>query len=292
MSNFGLAPFSPSPFGGPGLITILGVLPAAANEVIVVFDKRPRADDPGAFDSATNPKNWTVTPIDPTIPSTDVPGLSYVPKGKIVPTRTQLVASASQDEDDPTQIHIFLDSRLENLVEYEVEALPSVIGEDCEVLVGPTVFQFFGLRPGPARRSRFVQEDRFRDWDNDFFPRDRPGATWRLEDSGDIALQDADKSLRKRLLRRILSNPAAFAHLPDYGTNTRIKSLIKTGQVQALANAAQQQAAQEPDVLQAATTARVVNESAGGAVVALEIFVQRRDARDSRFLFEFPLSGT
>lgn len=292
MSNFGLAPFSPSPFGGPGVIAILGVLPVAANEVIVVFDKRPRADDPGAFDSATNPKNWTLDPIDPTIQSTDVPGQTYLEKGKVVPTRDQLVASAVLDDVDLTRIHVLLDSRMENRVEYELTAFNTIVGEDCEVIAGPTVFMFFGLQPGQPRRARFVQEDRFRDWDNEFFPRDnRPGATWRLEDSGDIGLQDADRSLRKRLLRRLLSNPSAFAHIPGYGTNTRIKGLIRTGQVQALANEAQRQAAQEPDVLQAAATARVLSDVGGGAVVALEIFVQRTDAKDSRFLFEFPLAS-
>ena len=294
MSQFGLAPFGTGngPFGGPGVITIVGVLPVAANELIAVFDKRPTADDPGAFDSSTNLKNWTLTPIDPTIESTTVPGQTYVEKGKIVPTRTQLFADAFQDDDDGTQIHLTLDSRLEDGVVYELEALPAIIGEDCETLVGPTAFEFIGLRPGPSRRARFVQEDRFRDWDNDFFPADpkQPAGTWRLEDSGDIGLQNADKSLRKRILRRILTNPNGFKHLDNYGTNTRIKSLIRTGQVQALANAVQQQVALEPDVAAAAATARIANISGAGAVVALEVFVQRKDSRDSRFLFEFPLT--
>ena len=294
MSQFGIAPFGTGagPFGGPGLITIRGILVAAANEVIVVFDKIPKADDTEAFDSATNIKNWIVSPIDPTIQSTDVPGLTFVPKGKIVPTRTPQLAGSFQDVDDPTQIHLTMDSRMEDRVEYEVEALANIVGDDCETLAGPTVFTFFGLRPGPSRRARFIQEDRFRDWDNDFFPADRkqPEATWRLEDSGDIALQEADKSLRKRILRRILTNRSGFKHLPDYGTDTRIKALIRTGQVQALANAVKESVAQEPDVVQAAATATVREDVGGGAVVVLEIFAQRREAKDRSFLFEFPLT--
>ena len=42
MSQFGALPFgTDSGFGGPGLISILGVVAAAANEILVVFDVIP-----------------------------------------------------------------------------------------------------------------------------------------------------------------------------------------------------------------------------------------------------------
>jgi hypothetical protein len=294
VSQFGLNPFGTEAgaFGGPGLITILGTLPVASNELIMVFDRAPLADDPEGFDSATNVKNWVFAPVDPTIPSTAVPGLVFVPKGEVVPTRTQLIAAAFVDDDDPTQIHLTTDSEMEQAVRYEITAQPAIRGLDCEELVGELELELRALEPGPARVSRFVQEDRFRDWANEFFPADpkQGEATWKLEDSGDIAIHDAEKSLRKRIMRRLLGNRAAFAHLPNYGASRGIKALVRSGDVQALANAAQEQVAQEPDVLQAAATATISNTPSGDVVVALEIFVQRSDARDSRFLFEFPLA--
>lgn len=293
MSQFGLAPFGDDgPLGGPGTISVLGVLPAASNEFIVVFDVAPRADDPEGFDSATNVKNWTLVAVDPTIQSTTIPGLVFIPKGEIVPTRTPKIASAFEDEDDPTQIHLKTDSGLEHNVRYEITMEAPIRGVGCETPFGETTVEFRALEPGPQRVSRFIQEDRFRDWANEFFPADpkQAEATWLLEDSGDIALHNSDKSLRKRIMRRLLGNRASFAHLPNYGAGRGIKALVRSGDVQGLANAAQEQVAQEPDVLQAAVTAQVRTTSTGDVVVALEIFVQREEAKDSRFLFEFPLA--
>lgn len=293
MSSLGTEPYGTTgPFGGPGLISILGVTPVAANEIVVAFDVEPKADDPYAFDTATNVKNWVLSPVDPQIQST-VPGNPpYLPKGSSeVPTRTPLIARAEQDSATVSQIHLFTDSRLETRVLYDLEIQPPIRGKDCEVQSGPTAFQFDALRPGPSRRARFIQEDRYRDWDNSFFPTatNQLAATWKLEDSGDIALHEADASLRKRILRRIVSSPGEFAHLPGYGVGVRVKALAKTGDVQNMANNVAAQVRQEPDVVQASCTAKVDVNVQGGSVILLQVFAERREAKDASFLFEFPL---
>ena len=293
MSQFGIAPFGTSagPFGGPGVVTILSGLPVAANEAVAFFDKVPKTGGPLSFDSATNVRNWTLKAIDPSIPSTTIAGLVFVPDGTVVPTLDPSIVVVEIDDADPTQVHLFMDARLERGVEYEVEINPQVRAIDCETFAGPVTFRFKGLKPGPGRRARFRQQDRFRDWDNSFFPKDpkQPESTWRLEPSGDIALHEEDAALRKRILRRILTQPGEFPHLGrGYGAGIRVKGLARTGEMQTLANSIQIQVRDEPDVLAVGVTA-VLRESFGrGAIVEVSIFVQRREQRDSSFLFEFP----
>lgn len=287
MSRFGLSPFgTDGPFGGPGLFSILGLIPAADNEVVAVFDAAPKADDPEGFDSATNRKNWDLQAVDPTIPSTSS-SRSYVPTGEVVPTRAPVVVQAELVPGVDTQVRLYTDAKLEPRVRYTLEIQPPVRGDACETFSGPTSWGFRGLLLGGQPR-RYPLEDRYRDWANEFFPedQDQPEATWTMESSRDIALHDSERSLRKRVLRRLLSLRSAFVFLPGYGLNPRIKALIRPGMLQQLVNAIPEQVGQEPDVLRAAATA----EEVAGGVVLVQIFVQRREGRDSRFVFGFPLA--
>jgi hypothetical protein len=292
MSAFGLDPFGTgaSAFGGPGLFAILGAIAISANEILVDFDVPMEADGSNAFDSAINPINWALVAVDPTVVSTSDPLLIFVPDGEVVPTRQPFVVDARLGADQ-TQVILGTDAQMEARVRYDITLGPLVRGEACEKLGGPDTLRFRALTPGPPRRARFVQEDRFRDWDNALFPDDptQPESTWRLEATTDIALHDELDSLKKRLLRRMLTPPGEFSHLPNYGVDARLKALATTGQVQSLANIAAEQARQEPDVDDAAATVRLLPQSTGGLLVEVELFVRRRAQQDTRFLFQIPV---
>ena len=293
MSQFGVQPFGGEAgvFGGPGLLTILNVVPIAANEAIVFFDEYPKVGSPLAFDAVTNLRNWTLSAVDPTIPSTDIAGLVFIPRGEVVPTVFPQIVRTKVDVDDETQVHLFTDSKMESRVRYDVEINPLVRGDQCQTFAGPTTWRFRALQPGPRRQARFVQEDRYRDWDNSFFPSDakQPEATWRLGPDGDIALHSEDEALRKRILRRILAAPGDYPHLgPGYGAGIRVKAMARTGAMQNMANTIADQVRREPDVQAAAVTAQLRSDVANEQIVQVEVFVQRREQRDARFLFEFP----
>jgi len=287
MSIFGIAPFGTEdgPFGGFGLITILGVLPVSVNEFIVVFDKAPLADDAEGYNSATNVRNWLLVAVDPTITATD--GSTHVPKGEVAPTLEPTLADAFVDEDDDTQIHLRTHVRLEAQVRYNVTALQPIEGADCEAFVGPDTFEFRARIPGPPLVPRFVQEDRFRDWSNDPFPRDpkQPESTWLIDATGDIDLHDEDDGLRKRVFRRLLAARGGFTHLPTYGVGPKIKSMARSGELQSLANDVAEQIRQEPDVEAAGADVTIVSDPGGNSIVQVEVFVSRREQRDSRFVF-------
>lgn len=290
MSIFGVSPFGTAagPFGGPGIITILGVLPVGINEAIVVFDKPPLADDSEGFNSATNTKNWDIEAIDPSIPSTSDPSIIYIPPKEVVPTYDPGVGACELDDEDATQIHVFTEGPMEPRVRYKIMVQPSVEGADCETLAGVDTFEFQAPSRGPRRASRFVQEDRYRDLDMQFFPVDEKQAqgTWRHEPSGDIAIQDGEASLKKRVIRRILTTRGAFAHLPNYGIDPMVKSLARSGNIQALINDIAEQVRQEPDVSQVGVSAE---RSSTPGLLDLAIYIRRRELFDVRFTFQMSL---
>lgn len=294
MSAYGIKPFgvAPGAFGGPGLVTILGLLPSGSNELIAVFDAEPLADDPFGFDSATNPKNWTLSAVDPRIPSTADPTDLYLEPGDVVPSVYPSIFSAYVDEDDETQIHLVTDVSLERGVRYQLEAQPPIRGAACEELTGVTVLEIRGLGIGAPARPRFVQVEVFRDLAYQFISRDRstPPQNYRLTSAGDIALQSAEESLRKRLHRRIHTRPGGFAHLPGYGLNPGVKRLARTGELQRLANEAAAQALLEPDVEAAAATVEMITGADGDSAIQIRLRVKPA-ARETRvYLYEQPIS--
>jgi hypothetical protein len=291
VSLFGLRPFgTESPFGGPGSIAIIGATSIGTHEILVDFDQTPETFDPAGQRSATNTDNWTLTAIDPRIESTADPTVLYNPDRLPVPTRDPLLIAADWSRLAPTQIILAVDSALERGVEYDLEIQPVVEGDACEALAGVTTWRFGAVGQGPPPRARIIQLDRYRDWANEFFPSraDQPESTWTITSNRDIALHDGIDSLRKRIFRRLLSALNAFSHLVGYGTDLRIKSILRPSDVQRLANAIPEQVRQEPDVRTAACTIVQDETNSDGSLLIVTVYVVRNDSRETQYLFEFP----
>lgn len=289
MTAFGLRPFGTlSPFGGPGSIAIIGVAAIGSHEILVDFDVTPENFDPAGQRSATNPDNWVLAPIDPRIESTATPGVFYNPNRLPVPTREPIPIEVEWYRQQPTQVIIATDSAFEAGVDYDLEIQPVVEGDNCEALVGVSTWRFGAVGQGPPARARAIQLDRYRDWAMDYFPvaEDQPESTWTITANRDIGLHDGVASLRKRVFRRVLFSLNSFSHLVGYGTDLRIKSLLRGSDIQRLANAIPEQVRQEPDVRAAACT--VQQDTTGDGILLISINVVRSDAREIKYVFEFP----
>lgn len=290
MSVYGLSPLGTGlgPFGGPGLITVLGVLPLSNNKFVVVFDVEPQTLDPQAYTSATNEDNYTLAAVDPTLVASD--GTKQVPKGEVVPTRFPFSAVAEQDAEDDKQIIVAADSALEPHVRYDVTISTSICGADGESFAGPTVFRFRAPLLSPTLSIVQTSEQRYRDFD--YTVNAGPGESeqvYRIEANNDIAIQDAALSLRKRIYRRVFTDPGGFAFAPGYGVGVKVKRLAKAGAMQDLANTITQQILQEPDVINAATDVSIDNTTQG-TFINVDTRVQRNDARTVQIRFSEPLS--
>ncbi len=291
MSIFGISPLGtgPGPAGGPGLISVLGILPLSNNKWVVVFDVPPAGLDTDAVDSGTNEENYTLEAINPEIVAEN--GDVFVPPGEFVPTRFPYTGLAEIDFEDPTQVICSADSQLQQKIRYQVTVSTSICGANGETFAGPNVFQFQAplLSPGVVT-SVEVSEQRFRDLDYLIVPTDdQPAATYFIESTGDIGIQNAETSLRKRISRRIFSQPGSFSFLPQYGIGMAIKKLAKAGQLQDLSNRVAAQIQLEPDVSSAGV--EVFTEiTSEGAFVQVEVRVEQRDDRERRFVFREPLA--
>lgn len=291
MSVFGESPLGTGegPFGGPGLITVLGVLPLSNNKWVVVFDKEPEVLDPQAFTSATNHDSYVLAAIDPTYTATD--GSTHVPKGEFVPRRFPRSAVAVQDDVDPKQVIVSSEAALEPLVRYSVDVSTQIRGVDGETFAGPTLFRFRAPQLSGALDVVTISEERYRDFDYIIAPEDgEVGQTYRHDASGDIGLQDATRSLRKRIYRRVFTDPGGLAWEPGYGVGVRVKALAKSGLVQELASLVAEQIKLEPDVVNAGVEVYQSRSSTGGAFIEIDARVQQANARSTRIVFRQPTS--
>jgi phage baseplate assembly protein W len=274
VTGLGSAPFGSSRFGGAGELVIRGAVAIGLHEVLVDFDRRPMALDRGAYDSATNPRNWAITPVDPT--------LGGAPPRSPVPTRELAVIGVDYDDfTAPTQVIVATDLAMEPQVFYDITAQPLIKGAACEDLVDRVTWRVLARRaPRAAALPSAYYVDRYRDL--------HITADGVVQDpNGDIALHGGLEALRKRVLRRVTTALGSFAMLPDYGTELRIKSTIRRGDLQALANTVTSQVMQEPDVLRASAVVRLM----AAGVVLVDVSVTRRDNLDQTFYFDFPVGG-
>lgn len=83
--------------------------------------------------------------------------------------------------------------------------------------------------------------------------------TYQVADDGDYAWDEGVASLRKRVVRRLITMRGAFAHLPGYGVGipAYVKQLAISSTLTQLAADAEAQIAREPDVAKVTVAARV-----------------------------------
>lgn len=100
----------------------------------------------------------------------------------------------------------------------------------------------------------------------------RPLGTYLVDDSGDYAMDEGVASLRKRILRRLVTRKGGFAHLPSYGVGVLGygKTLARAASLSTLLAEAEVQIAREPDVARV----RVVPRSDRPGLVVLNVLVQ------------------
>lgn len=281
MTAFGTSPLGTDlgPFGGPGLITILGVLPLGENSVSLVWDRVPTSYSPALTYSATNPANYSITAVDPSTPTVD--GV-YVPPGKLIPKRDPLPASLAVDPDDRSQVILSVDTPFEKTVEYVLEILPKIVGIAGETFAGPTSFQFSAVKPAVVLQTKSRKAEQYRDFAYYTFPRPDggPSLVYEFDPNTDIGIQDGQSSLKKRIFRRLLSDRGGFSFLPGYGVGLKVKSLARGGRLQELASEVEAQVKQEPDVLDAGASC-ALRVTTGGTFVVVQVRAKTRDGDEA-----------
>ena len=76
---------------------------------------------------------------------------------------------------------------------------------------------------------------------------DRVAGTLRVDSSGDYVDHTGVPFLRKLIIRRLMTTPGGFFHLPNYGVGIRLKEPLPTGDLVKLRTEIQQQVLKEPE---------------------------------------------
>lgn len=287
MSQYGIDPYGGDlgPYGGPGLITVLGGLLAAENRFIVVFDRPPMADDPKGRRDATNIRNYTIAPIDPTI---TINGISTVPDKAVVPTRGIALARARVDPADPKQVHVWTDRNMEPDIEHLITVTGPIHGLDCEDLAGPGTFTIWGPTPPAIQISPDRFDGALRDLDDGGTAASGELAeVWRYSENNDIALQPELEALKKRIIRRCTQTPNSYVWSRN-GTPVFIGDLMQVDTLDRLANAVAEQARKDILVDAAACTVEPL-VSGSDAYVVVTLSLRLRDRRDVSLLYKLPV---
>lgn len=289
MSRYGATPIPIPPLVADQFDLASPALPLGVNEALVISNRVLNTSDPGGFDSATNPDNWQITPVNPQIPKAD--GTFQVPPGEVVPlVANPIIASVTVDPDFDNQYHIFTVTPMENQVRYTFEISSTVRGTSCET-VGDDTVDYRAVTRGLPPQPRFIQEDRLRDFAMTYFPKDplQPTSTWRFDTNSDIGIQNNLESLQKRIYRRITTKPGGFRHLgTGYGVNLRLKTLFRSGRAQEIANEVARQCRLEPDVLDAGVAVKM-RLTGGLHILEISVRVLREDQTSGKFVFPLTL---
>jgi len=284
MSLFGLSPLGTElgPSGGPGLITVLGVLPASVSSFIVVFDRPPFVFDSAAARAANNASNYEMTSIDPTIypPLALVPTL---PPGKVVPTRQVFPAVATVDRADPKQVIVDTDAKMDPKVDHVVHVNANIRGVGGETFAGPQDWVFTSVNYAPDPESPAAQAlAKYRDFAWQF---DSDAGAWKYDPNNDIGIAGRLASLRSRIYRRVFTSPGGFAFLPTYGVGVALKGLGRAAARQGLADTVAQQALLEPEVVDASADVRLEHTDRG-SVVYISLYVRLASGDNSTINYQ------
>lgn len=287
---FGEFPFGAElgPFGGPGLITVLGILPTSTRSFTLVFDRDVKTGDAAAFDSVDNPNNFTLSAIDPRVLSGGGGG-GYlpVPRGFRVPTRFPSVVRGDRVKGAETQVELFTDCLLEAGVDYSVVISSQISGAGDEMFAGIATWEFRAPKFSGAVTPIAQREETYRDIAYSIDVDEK--FTFVHDANGDLAIHGGLDSLKKRIIRRVTTSKGAFAFLPNYGLAPRLKVLMRPGLLQEYASEVANQVREEPDVLDAATSVKLVDGRPG--MVDVKIRARRRSGEVFDVGMVVPLTG-
>lgn len=114
--------------------------------------------------------------------------------------------------------------------------------------------------------------------------------SYTADESGDLASDSNPGSLKKRVIRIMVTEKNSFAHLPGFGAGIpqEAKRLLRAGVLQVKAADVEAQVRREPDVLDAKVTTRVVHAS-GGTIVWFMVAVTPVAGKRRTLAVPFPV---
>lgn len=232
---------------------VLFITPINSNTMRVFLSSEPKHVSALASDDALNRANWSFSIL-------SGPGGAPVVEAVENPLPQPDVVVGNPDV---WSVDLRVDRRLLLASEYLVVASSAILAAN----------RVTAMSAPPADRASALGDMRARQRPREAPDAVTPGidiyyetfeAVWKLDSSGDLAIHGGLSALKKRLIRRLLSSPGGFYHLPRYGAGLRVKELRRTTNLREVERQVLEQVLAEQEVRAAQVVATV---PAPGALV-------------------------
>ncbi len=208
--------------------------PLTANSVLLEYTGIIENVNPQNQDSPLYAGNWTLTAIDP-----------LTAKIRLIQTIVLQNVTGLGGE-----LVIFFDGVLTEQAVYRLDVdSPEVAASGCDCC------EFMAIKVHPSAKEEDNRDD-------DGFIDDianpsrfvdalslQPITTYQITDTGDLALDGGLAGYRKRIVRRVESAFGSFFHMPSYGTELEVKSLLTANLALRIQSKISAQVLKEPETL-------------------------------------------
>lgn len=248
-------------------LVLLAAYASDSNTITVYLNNEPKALSPLADNDVLNRLNWTLSVVSGL--GVEVPVIT-----KVENVRFDDAIVLREGVTGEWAVDLRVDKRLLLSGEYRVVVanVGTASGGALSTGTGDDRADFPGVAVARPRRPR--RPNRARTGIDLFY--DTFAARYSLTPRRDIAAHDGVDYLRKRLIRRVVSSPGGFAHLPTYGVGLEPKKLFRTTEAAELRTAVLNQVLQEPEVAQASVDVQLLPDT-------VLLFVKARTKAGSSF---------
>jgi hypothetical protein len=257
--RWGTDSWGTSPWGGIATTgPDFGLVYAAGDRFVhVEFSAPPQAVSPNAPGDALNPATWSI------VGTTTGRVFTVLGVKRISATVFEIFVL---EEFDPH----FADIQLST----------STLRNAAGITIGaPLEASFRGVRleaTSTIEKRTVVKGNAARDFANPPTPNSPVGGAFEIDSGGDYELATGAPLLRKLILRRLVSSPGDFFHLPGYGVGLRQKEPLPVNDIRALKRVIENQVSLEPEV-----EAVQANVSLGSNTLFIQLLVKTRPTGDT-----------
>ena len=266
--NLGLAP---PPVVLPDFRVVFAT-PIDSNTIRVFFSKEPRHISPLSSTDVLNRLNWVLSIV--TGPG-KLPEFEKVENAQARPDLVGSVDDAGTIGAIPTgwSVDVRTARRILEKTTYLIVASSVIVSADGldSMAASPNdraEHPGVHVERDPVRRRPVVVRNAGTDFRYDFFE-----GRYILDPKADIDVHAGVEFLKKRVIRRLISNPGGFFHLPNYGVGLKVKQTFNAAEIGRIQNRITEQIRQEEDVEEMELS--VASPASGVLVIRLKVQTAR-----------------
>jgi hypothetical protein len=273
-AGWGRDAWGTTPWGGSAIGTGIHVVSAVAlstREVLVTLSGAAMDIAPTAPGDALNPDTWTIQRLDT---------FDFLHVVLVSPTSPSAYVLTIVEEFGPvTATHRASSSTL--------------LDATGALLVNPRNADFAGII-ADTKATQAAQIAERRAIQSDIANPQTPGpnggfiSALVMDSSGDYMLESGNDLVKKLIVRRLMSSPGDFFHLPDYGIGFKVKEPVPVSDLTKLQAEVELQVHKEPEV-QDVRAVLSVTAQAGDNVVMIRLKVKTRSGNPLDIELPMPL---